>query len=459
MPRSSRPAGAADGARIPPESRISINAFGRWLLVNALGGLAIFLLVLLVWPADPGIGGFLGHLVGAFSLSFGFFILATMLLGIRAAKAAEPSWSIYIVLGGFGLFWLVLLLEHDLGLAFIFSLGFAGVEAMLVLILTMAGPAEPTRKDGVGPVGPVLEELEKVRLLAQRGAMPFRLLAAPIGACAGFALGLILEGVVNSGVYYRPIFVAPFAGGSGGFALGALPAAHAYARLYKARVLPLLVGVWSALRYQAPSQAQLQPLRALFQCDALKDDDAFVGSYRGLPVVVAQVRALRGAFRPKPVFAGLVVEVTLLNRLSGDTVIVPAPRKGQPHWARPQGLAPVGLEDPVFERAYDVYASDQVMARALLTPAFMERFRSLRGQALGLGHANQLFVAIPGWNVFTPPDFDKSARDPGEIARLQRDFAAVLGVIDWVIDLDSQTRAAAPPAPPLAPEPHSRRRS
>ena len=466
--RSTRPA-ESDAAVDSPEYRISIATARRLLVGIALGGIAVFWLILLTGHADPGLFGLLGHLAAALGIAFGLVILALMFVAIGAQKAAEPWWLIGVALGGFAFFWLVLLVVHadpggsgpfaHKGLAFGFAYGFVFAEVFALVISTLAATGAPGRK-GLGTFGPVLKELEKARMLAQQRAVGARLALSPIGAGVGFALAHFLAAPTD----YDPgpfEILAAMLGGGLGYSLGAFSEADAYARLYKARVLPTLVGVANGLRYQSPQKAQLQPLQALFGFDALKGDDALVGAYRGLPVVVAQVRALRGRMA---VFDGLVVEVTLMNRLAGDTTVVPAPSKGQPHWARPHGLAPVGLEDPVFERAYDVYASDQVMARALLTPAFMERFHSLAtrgrfGPPLCLGHASQLFVALPTSKpVFTPPDFDDSASGLEEITQLKADFAAILGVIDTVIDLDSQTRAAALLATPPAPEPRVIRR-
>jgi hypothetical protein len=389
------------------------------------------------------------------------------------SDAAARRWLLGIAVAGFAVFWLVLLTERaDSGLTSMFvhlllalgvAIGFAIAAAVVLALVLWAwsrpDPVSPTR--GQGALGPVLDELEAVRRLAGRLYFRRSLWMAPL-AVAAFALvqkWLFLGDDNDFSLIGWTSFVGGLVAAS---ALAALPLARPYARLYKARVVPMLIGTSSELRYQRPPTAQLQPLQALFRFDVLKGDDALVGRYRGLAVVIAQVRALRR--RPlrisKVAFAGLVVEVTLLNRLSGDTIVVPAGAGVLSHEVGRHGLAPVGLEDRVFESAYDAYSNDQVMARALLTPDFMERFRGLDrrgrfGQPLCLGHDNQLFVALPtargrtvrGGTIFTPPDFDKqAAADPDLLARLKDDFTAVLRVIDSVVDLDSRTRMSAAPS-------------
>ena len=46
-------------------------------------------------------------------------------------------------------------------------------------------------------------------------------------------------------------------------------------------------------------------------------------------------------------------------------------------------LERVQLEDPVFEREWEVYAEDQVEARYLLTPALMERMLEIKRRFFG----------------------------------------------------------------------------
>ena len=394
---------------------ISDAAARRWLLGIALAGFAAFCLVLFTGRASPGLPGMLVHLLAALGIAVGFTIAAAVTL------------------------------------------------ALVIMATTPPAPIRPTR--GQGPLGPVLDELEAVRRLAKRLAFRRSLWMAPLGACAGIAAGSFWAWVND----YDPVqvgFIGLLAGVSAGYAIAASPAARSYARLYKSRVVPMLIGTSSELHYRRPPKDQLQPLQALFRFDVLRGDDALVGSYRGLPVVIAQVRALRR--RPlrnsKVAFEGLVVEVALLNHLSGDTIIQPALSGSLAQETKPHGLERVDLEDRAFESAYKVYSNDQVMARALLTPDFMERFRNLDrrgrfGQPFCLGRADDLFVALPtppGSTIFTPPDFDKqAAADPDVLAQLKADFAAVLRLIDSVIDLDSRTRVAASPAPAEA---HASRR-
>jgi hypothetical protein len=109
-----------------------------------------------------------------------------------------------------------------------------------------------------------------------------------------------------------------------------------------------------------------------------------------------------------------------------------------------EGLERVLLEHPEFVRRYEVYSSDQIEARALLTPAFMERFTALAassGFALpgALAEGNRLVVALPKSmgtrDLFEPPAYWKPAGGRALVG-LERDIRAVLDVADTVVALD-----------------------
>jgi len=109
----------------------------------------------------------------------------------------------------------------------------------------------------------------------------------------------------------------------------------------------------------------------------------------------------------------------------------------------------------VFEKAYEVYGTDQVASRALLTPAFMERFlalgqRSGFQQPLALAQDNKLTIALPkagGGNLFEPPGLRQPAASRQALLKLYGDIQAVLTAADAVIDLDQFSRASPPDSP------------
>ncbi|MFZ2030316.1 MAG: DUF3137 domain-containing protein [Vitreimonas sp.] len=107
------------------------------------------------------------------------------------------------------------------------------------------------------------------------------------------------------------------------------------------------------------------------------------------------------------------------------------------------GLKKVGLEDPVFEKAFEVWGSDQVEARYLLHPTLMQRLLDLearmKGQKLRCAfQGGDLLVAIEGGNRFEPGDLFKPLDDPARARRIVDDIASVMRVMDEAISAQSR---------------------
>ena len=99
----------------------------------------------------------------------------------------------------------------------------------------------------------------------------------------------------------------------------------------------------------------------------------------------------------------------------------------------------VRLEDPKFEKAFEVVSTDQVEARFLLTPDFMERLLKLEetfhgGKLRCAFSGGELFVCVEGGNLFEPGSMFTPLDDPNRVRELLLDFAAVFTLIDTVVD-------------------------
>lgn len=127
------------------------------------------------------------------------------------------------------------------------------------------------------------------------------------------------------------------------------------------------------------------------------------------------------------VFRGVLIRIGFPKPVEGVTVVARdkglfnAIEKLGKHSPDGRALERVGLVDPQFEDKFEVYGTDQVMARYLLTPSFMERLLKLEerldGQNLrcvlddtlaeASGHGELLIAAetgnrFEGGSVFTP---------------------------------------------------------
>ncbi len=102
-----------------------------------------------------------------------------------------------------------------------------------------------------------------------------------------------------------------------------------------------------------------------------------------------------------------------------------------------EALNEVNLEDPVFEKKFNVYSSDQVEARYLITTAFMERFNNLN-TAFGAQKAkcsffdNTIMFAIStNKNLFEIGSLFMRLDNPMRVTRFFNEIASILMLIDY----------------------------
>jgi hypothetical protein len=148
----------------------------------------------------------------------------------------------------------------------------------------------------------------------------------------------------------------------------------------------------------------------------------------------------------RTVFRGLMCGFSFPKRFRGRTVIT-GDKGAVLHWL--EGLVRkeerVHLEDPRFEAVFDVYATDQVEARYLLTPGFMERVLGL-AERVGAGRvrlafdAEHLLLALDvRRDSFDIGSLFRPAGDPARVQMLLDDIAMVFDLVD-TLGLDVKTR-------------------
>jgi hypothetical protein len=98
----------------------------------------------------------------------------------------------------------------------------------------------------------------------------------------------------------------------------------------------------------------------------------------------------------------------------------------------------VRLVDPQFEKAFEVWGTDQVEARYLLDPVMMERLigleSSLHGKRLRCAFEDgDVLVAVEGGNLFEPGDLFKPLVNPVRARRILDEIAGVVRLMDRVL--------------------------
>ena len=335
----------------------------------------------------------------------------------------------------------------------------AGAGAWLLMWVLV--PARPAGVDSAAVdaltalLAPTLRELDVIRAEVVRRVRKRSASCVPAGAAAGIgAWTLARYGDDPMGVFGLVACIG--IGAVGGEVWAAHNLSKEYARLYKSRVLPLLARRFGSLTYRQPPTPDLRALtehRVLRDFDTVRAEDEIAGTHRGLPLRITDVTLTKGSGEDsRTVFDGLLIELVLPRSLTGTTAVVADEGLlgNLGTRLRPTTLPRIRLEDPRFEKRFEVYGSDQIEARALLTPAFMERFTALAEHTAfalpgAVAEGSRLAMALPKrtmHKLFAPPPYWKPAGGQA-LVTLSQDIEAVLKMADAVIDLDFWAARAA----------------
>lgn len=221
---------------------------------------------------------------------------------------------------------------------------------------------------------PKLEELEKKRLFyapIKKFCLIFALIVLVFMILFGFMFGNNLNPV-----FYLSCFILMFLSF---IAVGAIDSL--FRKPLKTKVISKIIGLYGNL-YLTPQKKliKLSDIHkyGLFPRATRKvDDDAIIGNYQNTNIIISECELEHTVRRGKNShtetdFAGLIVKLTMNKKFSGITVV------GMNGDIKPPtGCENVELESVEFMKNRKVYSTDQIEARYLLTPTFMERLDNL----------------------------------------------------------------------------------
>ncbi|WP_321394613.1 DUF3137 domain-containing protein [Emcibacter sp.] len=159
-----------------------------------------------------------------------------------------------------------------------------------------------------------------------------------------------------------------------------------------------------------------------------------------------ETRDSKGRKSSRTVFRGLLSHFDFHKNFSGTTII----RKdktalGNFFDGTFNDGERVKLEDPEFERLFEVYATDQVEARYLLTPTFMERIKKLAALVgsenlqLAFDRGNLYLSIRKSENSFEGGSMFSNFADPERVEKSARELALIYDIVQ-LLQLELQTR-------------------
>jgi hypothetical protein len=191
----------------------------------------------------------------------------------------------------------------------------------------------------------------------------------------------------------------------------------------------------------------LEAFQALWLVDSHPDDQSFqdmvTGIHAGCAYLLYEAHLVRivrtrNGTRRRTLFRGLLIRLVFPRAFAGTTLVL---RDGGVFNAARDAftrLDRVGLGDTVFERQFEVLGSDQVEARYLVDPVFMERLMEVetRFAANDIRCAFQdgaLHIAFSRQNAFEPDDLQRPLTDPANARRIHDEMVAILDLIDHLV--------------------------
>lgn len=175
--------------------------------------------------------------------------------------------------------------------------------------------------------------------------------------------------------------------------------------------------------------------------DEYEADDCFFGHYQGVGINVYEqtLKEIRqdskGRHHRVTVFQGIVVEMDMNKNFSGQTIVL----KDKGFFNRFKSfdkMERVTLEDVVFEKQFEVYSTNQVEARYILTTGFMERILRLKELYAGTKiemsfYNNKILLAIDtGKDMFEACSFFKTNLNQRRFENVFEEFWTLFSIVN-----------------------------
>jgi len=155
----------------------------------------------------------------------------------------------------------------------------------------------------------------------------------------------------------------------------------------KSRVFPKIFSFFGDYAYNKNGMSSVDILKSsdiIPSYNRQSTEDYIKGEYKGISIELTEAhletehKDSKGNTRTKTVFKGIFILLSMHKNFKGKTIIK-RDKGAIRNWfgKKFSSLENVQLEDPVFEKQFEVYSNDQIEARYLLTTSFMERLLEL----------------------------------------------------------------------------------
>lgn len=291
-------------------------------------------------------------------------------------------------------------------------------------------------------IAPVLGKVEDSRLEARR-TFNFRLMICVLAAIPLVTAAVVLGPSLISTDFIDIAFGAGFAAVAGAVFWINRPRANFLVGFKQEILRP--IATFFDLNFDAKGRdlcASFGETGILHSHDERSREDGFWGDYQGVELAFEEVKLIKvtrtnKGTRRTTVFDGVAVMLSMNKRFNGHTIIKEDLGSAL-NWIRDKTskLESVQLEDPQFEDRFEVYSSDQVEARYLLTPAFMERMLSVadafdKAKLRACFQDDRLYMLIPyRQDMFEAASLHKTVLETDSLRTVLRQIQELRGIVD-----------------------------
>lgn len=274
-------------------------------------------------------------------------------------------------------------------------------------------------------------------------------------------LGVVLLAVVgwNRGLFLFPLPLLALLG----LSLWSLAPTRQFKRQVQQEIYPIMFKYFGDdfiyNREMRVDMNRLSAAKVLPNYDKVSFGDYIHGQYKGVELIVNELTLTkdvkveeldistnrrRTMTRTETRFRGLVVELSSHKTFMGHTVVL-RDRGGLANFFSDShaGLVRVKLEDPLFEKEFDVFSTDQIESRYLLNTAFMARLLELakhfNGEIQCAFFRSKLIMFLPNRRThFQMQSIFHGASFSAEFSQLNREMKQLFAIIE-VLKLNQHT--------------------
>jgi hypothetical protein len=216
---------------------------------------------------------------------------------------------------------------------------------------------------------------------------------------------------------------------------------------YCAAIADAMGATFRNAAFDPPALERIKELKLLPGYHRSSFEDLFAGTHKGASYELYEGHLeqrstdSKGRTRYTTVFRGQLIRMHFPREFLGVTIV----RRDAGVFnvfgggtSNGRKLERVRLVATEFEKAFEVWSTDQVEARYLLHPYMMQRLidleKGLHGKRLRCAfEGGDLLVAVEGGNLFEPGDLFKPLVDPSRARRIVDEIAGVIRVMDQVL--------------------------